>query len=213
MVLTVGIHLIWTCYGTWLPGDDRGHWSALFDLYGDLIRAGHQLNMPDEVTTRRAMELMKEEPRVLRDDEPDIVAATMAQYLAPALAGGTAAYACAIESNHVHLLVGPVHEPIERFAGRLKGTSSSALLKRPDNWDRKRSWTTGYWKVFLFDLEAMRAVVQYIEAHNARRVLPASAVDWLQPLPNIWPRHLPGKTHDHPQPNRELDSSPGKCRG
>ena len=99
------------------------------------------------------------------------------------MAGEATAYACAIESNHVHLLIGPVHEPIGRFAGRLKGTTSSALLKHPDNWGRQRTWTAGYWKVFLFDLDAMRAVANYIETHNTRRGLPASPFDWLQPLP------------------------------
>lgn len=37
---TIGIHLVWTSYGTWLPGDDRGHWSPLFDFYGHLVERG-----------------------------------------------------------------------------------------------------------------------------------------------------------------------------
>ena len=48
---TVGIHLVWTAYGTWLPGDDRGHWSPLYQFYGDVIERGGQLNRAD-LTTR-----------------------------------------------------------------------------------------------------------------------------------------------------------------
>jgi hypothetical protein len=76
------------------------------------------------------------------------------------------AYACVVEATHVHLLVGPVHEDIARFAGRLKGSTSSALLKHPDNRGRKRIWTAGFWKVFLFDDGALTVVQKYIERHH-----------------------------------------------
>ncbi len=186
MGATVGIHLIWTCKGTWLPGDERGHWSPLFDMYGRLRAGGHQLQIPDQVTHQRAIELSKESPKTLANDEVDIVASAFAKCLAPNVdAQGRSlpvAHACAIEPTHVHLLVGAVREDIDRFAGRLKGTSCSAVLKHPDNWGRTSTWTTGYWKVFLFDVEAMHAVAGYIAAHNERRGLPAAPYECLQPL-------------------------------
>jgi len=204
MTLTVGIHLIWTSYGTWLPGDDRGHWSPLFDLYGHLVASGSRLNVPDVATYRRAQELLKEPPKWMSVDEMDLVAKTISAQLAPglpryvvvdaatveksALSPGKpgaklpVAHACAIESNHVHLLLGPVSEDISKCAGRLKGTSSSALLKHPNHVGRERIWTTGFWKVFLFDIEGVVAVQEYIQAHNIRRGLPASPYEWLQPI-------------------------------
>ena len=45
--MTHGIHLIWTTHGTWLPGDRRGHWSPLFNLYGNIRERGGKLNLPD----------------------------------------------------------------------------------------------------------------------------------------------------------------------
>ena len=90
-------------------------------------------------------------------------------------------YAAAIEPTHVHLLLGALEENIAQFVGRLKGTSSSAALKLPHNRDRRRIWTAGYWKVFLFDESAMRAVIEYIESHNRRAALPA-AFDWITPI-------------------------------
>ncbi len=186
MGATRGIHIIWTTYGTWLPGDPRGHWSSLFDLYGRLKQAGHQLNLPDADTYSRARCLMKESPKTLSIDEMRIVAEVLGSYIAPDLSGvggddRPLCHACAIESTHAHLLVGPVHQPIGKFVGRLKGTSSSAILRLSNNAGRNRVWTAGYWKVFLFDDEAVHAVAHYIEAHNTRRERPEA------PYPRITP--------------------------
>ncbi len=182
MGATRGIHVVWTTYGTWLPGDRRGHWSALLDLYGRLKPAGHQLNMPDTETHSRARSLMKDAPKVLTINDIQIVADILGSYLAPGLPGAASCHACAIEPAHVHLLFGPVGEPIGTFVGRLKGASSSAVLRRPGNHGRERIWTAGYWKVFLFEDEAVSAVAEYIEAHNTRRGLPAAPFPWITPL-------------------------------
>ena len=175
---TVAIHAIWSTYGSWPPGDpDKpGHWSPLFDMYGRLIRAGHQINLPDADTFHHARSLMKEDPKYLDEQEQRVVADVFESHLLDCRV-----HACAIERSHVHLLTGPIREHISRFIGRLKGTSSSALLKLPDNWNRKRIWTAGFWKVFLFNAEAMPVVRSYIEDHNLRRGMPAAPWDWIHP--------------------------------
>src|SRR5262249_55240466 len=126
--MTRGIHLIWTTYGSWLPGDDRGHWSALFDLYGGIIKRGGKLNKPDNVTRPRARRLMAGSPKLLVAEEIATVAAELAQHVAP---HGPPAWAAAIEANHVHLLVGPLTEDVKLFAGRIKGRTSSAVGALP----------------------------------------------------------------------------------
>lgn len=188
MGATVGIHLIWTTYGTWLPGDPAkpGHWSPLYDMYGRIRAAGHRLNLPDATTHAVARARMKEPETVLSDAEQRVVAEVLGEQFDPAKAGamcgGVCAYACAVEPTHVHLLVGPVGEDIGRFVGRLKGTTSSAVVKHTTNGARSRTWTTGYWKVFLFDIGGLDAVRAYIESHNKRRDIPASPFNWLLPL-------------------------------
>lgn len=92
------------------------------------------------------------------------------------------AFACAIEPTHVHLLVGPVREPVGRFVGRLKGASSSKLGQALTS-NRTRIWTSGYWKVFIRDCAVLHSVARYIRAHNVRRGLPSDPYDWLTPLP------------------------------
>jgi transposase IS200 family protein len=94
-----------------------------------------------------------------------------------------ACYAAAIEDNHVHLLFGPVGEGLGKFVGRLKGRTASELRKLPANQERRRIWTAGYWKVFLFNDDSLAAVQRYIEDHNTRRGLPASPYDWITPPP------------------------------
>jgi len=177
---TVGIHLVWTTYGTWLPGDDRGHWSPLFDFYGHLLECGGKLNRGDLASQQQARERMTEPAKVLSNEERLVVAETLGT-----LVGGAEqprAYAAAIEETHVHLLLGPVAEDIGKAAGRFKGKTSSAVLQLPASRERQRTWTAKYWKVFLFDETAFAAVKQYIEAHNIRRGLPASPFSWISAI-------------------------------
>jgi REP element-mobilizing transposase RayT len=175
---TLGIHVVSTAYGTWLPGQSQGHWSPLFDFYGHLLTAGGKLNLPDPATYQRSRELQKEPPKVFTTEEMVVIAKKIGEYItwpnhiAPALAGKTCnplVYAAAIEPTHIHLLLGPVEEDLDRYVGRLKGTSSSAILKLPGNEARRRTWTAKFWRVFLFNEDALHAVKEYIEAYNLRK--------------------------------------------
>lgn len=198
---TRGIHLIWTTYMTWLPGDARGHWSPLFDFYGHVVRSGGSLNKPSARTRARARSLAKETPKSLTEYETQVVAGVIdrlvdrahhiapgmsARHIAPGMPGailkpitGLHIRAAAIEATHVHLLIDPIPIDIGVVAGRLKSMTSSALVALPQNRQRRRTWTTGYWKVFLFDDAAVDAVRGYIEQHNVRRGLAPAPFPWI----------------------------------
>src|SRR2546421_142117 len=107
---TVGIHLVWTAYGTWLPGDDRGHWSPLYHFYGDVIERGGQLNRADLTTRELSRERLTEPPKILTSEERVVVADKLGRLLGGA--GQPRAYAAAIEENHVHILLSPHEEKI-----------------------------------------------------------------------------------------------------
>lgn len=180
---TTGIHAIWTTYGTWPPGDARGHWSALFDFYGHVLQRGQQLNPPDTVTLTRATKSMREPEKVLNEEEIQLVAETLGDYLAPGMPDETwRIHAAAIERTHVHLLFGPLNDPVGQVVGRIKSRTSSVLLELPVNQPRRRIWGTGYWKVFLFDDHAMAAVAKYINAHGGQRASRAVPVPWVESL-------------------------------
>jgi hypothetical protein len=196
--MVLATHFIWTTYGTWLPGDDRGHWSPLFDLYGRMKARGHKLNVPDPESYKFATEQLVEPPKHLSEFEQSALAELLGNLIAtpyaispaftpgspsriarPQLSSVPRAISAAIEPDHVHLLITALREPVSRFAGRLKGASSSALLKLAENAARSRIWTTGYWKVYLFDDDAVATVEQYIDDHNIRRGRLAKPYAWL----------------------------------
>jgi REP element-mobilizing transposase RayT len=181
---TFGIHVIWTGYMTWPPGDQRGHWSPLFDFYGHLLANGGQLQLPDPITYQHAQGLAKEPPKILSDHEIAVVADKIGELVRwpnQFVGDKPCAFAAAIEPNHVHLLLGPVKEDIAKCVGRLKGTSSSAVIAASAD-NRERTWTAGYWTVFLFNMQAVEAVKKYIDEHNLRRGLPAEPYPWISPL-------------------------------
>jgi REP element-mobilizing transposase RayT len=176
------IHVIWTTYMTWPPGDPRGHWSPLFDFYGHLIDDGHHLNIADPTTLTHAIGLAKEPPKVLAPDEQRIVAETIGEVLRTQTPPSrTRILAAAIERTHVHLLLSRVDEPIDRAVGRLKGRASSEVIARGAEPERKRTWTAGFWKVFLFEARSVPVVGRYIEAHNERRGLARAPYEWVTP--------------------------------
>jgi hypothetical protein len=179
---TVAIHAIWTTYMTWPPGDPRGHWSPLFDLYGRLIAKGHRLNLPDQITVNFAQSVAKEPERILSNEDQQIIAVTIGEVLRIDLEGRVAVYAGAVERTHVHLLLGEVHLPIDDVIGRIKSRTSSAVIKKGTEPWRTRTWTTGYWKVFVFDVTAIPDIQGYIEKHNERRGLARAPYSWITPF-------------------------------
>ncbi|MCH8316282.1 MAG: transposase [Planctomycetes bacterium] len=180
MPRTCAIHVVWTTYGTWLPGDARGHWSPLLDFYGRLKRAGHQLNLADPETHRHARSIMKEPAKTLCENDSQIVAGEIGRQLSPGMPGAMwNIHAATIEPTHVHLLFGRLRNDIGTVVGRLKSRTSSVLLHQPENGGRSRIWTAGYWKVFIFDESVIPIVIQYIQEHNLRRGKPAAPFDWI----------------------------------
>lgn len=189
-MVVVGIHIIWTTYGTWLPGDARGHWSPLFDFYGRLIRDGHRLNVPDKKTHMVARTLLKEPPKVLAPAEMEIVADVIGNIAGGiAIPGRTAGkpaamcgvHALAIEPTHVHLLIGPLREDLSDTVGRIKGISSSLIGGLPQNSKRSRTWTASFWRVFLYEPRSFGAVRDYVEAHNVRAAKPPAPWPFTRP--------------------------------
>ena len=168
---------------TWPPGDPRGHWSPLFDFYGHLTNQGHHLNVPDAMTLAHATELAKERPKVLTPDEQWIVADTIGEVMRAQMEfePDFRILAGAVERTHTHLLLTGLREPIDRVIGRFKGRTSSEVIARGSEPGRKRTWTAGFWKVFLFEERSVPLVERYVEAHNERRGLPAAPYEWITP--------------------------------
>ena len=181
---TVGIHVIWTTYMTWPPGDPRGHWSALVDLYGHIVRKGGRLNMPDPITLQHAMDVADGPKVILSDVEQRAVAHRIGRMLIDdSVIAGSRAFAAAVEPTHVHILFSSLQYNVDDVVGRIKSQTSSMLLEMRGQPEVRRIWTNGSWKVFLFDAEGVAAVQNYVEEHNERRRLAQSPYAWLRPYP------------------------------
>ncbi len=194
MTATKGIHIIWTTFGSWLPGDPSkpGHWSPLFDMYGRLSSQGNRLNLPNAATYEHAKRLQNEPTKSLTPNEIKMVANVIGKILtpntkqphqiAPGLPGNHHTAICtaaAINPTHIHMLLQPMQENISRFTGRIKGMTAAALLKHPNNRGRKHIWTAKYWKVFLFNDNAVAKVKSYIEKHNIENNIPPAPYPWI----------------------------------
>ncbi|HLL89703.1 MAG TPA: transposase, partial [Tepidisphaeraceae bacterium] len=174
-------HVVTSTYGTWPPGHPKGHWSPLFDLYGNLIERGHKLNAPDQVTFHVARERALGPEKVLTPDEQQIVADTIADVMR-SLPDRIPIYAAAIERTHQHLLFGHIPGSISELVGRIKGRSSSAVIAHGREPGRTRTWVNGYWKVYVFDVTAIPDIQNYVEQHNVRRGLPRVRFPWVTPF-------------------------------
>jgi hypothetical protein len=58
MANTLGYHYVKSCYGLWLPGDDRGSWSEAWDEQIGFVEP-HTLHAGDPVRHRMAEERMR----------------------------------------------------------------------------------------------------------------------------------------------------------
>lgn len=134
---------------------------------------------------------MKGPEKTLTVDEQETVGSVLRSFVtpSPSQVPGLVIHAAAIERTHVHLLTGAVSVNIHELVGRMKGVSSSAVagftfLDDPDPTQLRRTWTRGFWKVFLFDDAGVRAVQKYVQAHNSRRGFSPSRFLWEQPASN-----------------------------
>ncbi|MCK4873436.1 MAG: transposase [Phycisphaerales bacterium] len=122
--------------------------------------------------------LLKEPPKFLDSVEQGVVARVIGEILAPGMPGAMwRVYAAAIQETHVHLLLAPMRDDIGAVVGRIKSNTSSAVLALHHKDGRARTWTAGYWKVFLFDVGAVHTVAAYIQRHGDNR----SPYTWVRP--------------------------------
>ena len=188
---TRAIHVVWTTYMSWLPGDKRGHWSPLLDFYGRLIKRGHRLNIADDIMRLAAVNSARGTARHLTKRDILLAADTIADIIPGGpkvgMVGGKSAsqwtiYAAAIECEHLHLLLAANTENVSTLIGRIKGKSSRAI-NAANHRTGETLWTAGFWRVFLFDWQAVRAARDYIVNHNVRRNIPNDPFPWITPPP------------------------------
>ena len=174
--MVLAYHAIFTTCGTWLPNDPRGSWSAkvyarkLREL-GDVASHGPAPDPPPQQTVQefhwRAETRLARDPVRLTRPEIQVVGESL---------GHTAQrrewpiWALAVLADHVHLVMPRDRHRIEYMVNQLKGGATRALGRTTTLWTRK------CWSVFLDDVEAISAAIEYVVANPVRAGL--GPQDW-----------------------------------
>jgi REP element-mobilizing transposase RayT len=168
----LGFHLVSTTYGTWLPGDPRGHWSPILTPDGKLVYHSGVPQLGEPMTEEWARKQMKHDMVILTPGEREAMADSFGQ---TTKFYAYRVFAAAIWSTHIHLVIGNPNESIGTIAGRYKGISGKDVraLRGPGP-----IWTASYFKVFLFE-QHMQAAIHYVEQHNIALGLPPRPWDWI----------------------------------
>jgi len=178
-----GFHLTWTTYGQWFPNDPRGSWSdETWKPQLARLRPLHDSRgvLGPRATTRSQLRTFLDSARTklqyetvwLTAREIDAVGAVFGEIVT---SSGWVAAACAILSNHVHLLVMRNQTPFERMVNRLKGRSAQRVRElrgiqvANDRRSRVPIWTQGYWVRFIPDVMQMDSVIDYVRRNGFRK--------------------------------------------
>ena len=165
MARTLGYHYVKSAYGLWLPGDERGSWSAAWDEEIGFIEP-HTLHPGDPVRLRMAEERMKHPPVRLTDAMLAAVAEAIAECVAKS-AGGLAVAAAAIDSTHTHLLIRYSGRDIEITVKWLADQTTKAVHRRTRHGGPV--WCKGKWCSYVFESAYWDNIREYIERHTVCR--------------------------------------------
>ena len=173
----IAYHLCWTAYGTWLPNDPRGSGShsvatsALAEM--GTLHFGRRKSQPPPAAVR---EFYREaEPQlkfsVSRFDAAQVAAIGAALVKAIAEHRYTC-YACAILSDHLHLVIRKHRDRAEAMIENLQHATRLRLSGARHIPHDHPCWTEGGWRGFLDTPSAVRSVIHYVEENPAKAGLP-----------------------------------------
>lgn len=158
--------LTWTTYGTWLPGDERGHASKIRTADGDGVR--HNVPGTEYDAKRRGLQLDARDllvggPIFLR---PEQAGPLLEQFQETARFRGWTLLAIAIMANHIHLLVGVADDPDPETLLRDFKSYGSRALNRQFGKPAGGTWWTAGGSTRKKNGEAIHATVEYVRAQE-----------------------------------------------
>jgi REP element-mobilizing transposase RayT len=148
-------HLIWTTYGTWLPGDERG-WIKKKTL---------GIQAPNPKRHDAASALMEEDPVILTRIQRDVVEKTIAKHCN---VRGWTLHAVNVRSNHIHVVVTADKDEdvvMDQFkAWCSRGLSDHAGLAEPVAYKagRRRWFTEGGDKELIDNEQYLENAIRYV---------------------------------------------------
>ena len=125
--MILGAHVIFSAYGFWLSNDPRGSWSDFIRAW-ELLKYGNATKIEERRSVARrphnsalraaAKRELMYPPVIFNGRQAVAIAYGFGDVVRRT---GCVIYACAIMPDHVHLVIGRHHYPIQQVANLLKG--------------------------------------------------------------------------------------------
>ena len=175
--MVIAHRVIFCTYGFWLPNDPRGSnsdvvWADHLKPFGVATmvsdRLSHAKDSHDRALRAAAKRALLFEPVRLSGVQARAVGQGFAKQVTTS---GFTIYACAILSQHIHMVVRSHHYRVEQVVNLLKGAAtrelvSNGLFERGSN-DRP-IWSAGLRKVFCSTAKEVRLKIAYVRGNPSR---------------------------------------------
>ena len=167
-------HVVFSCYGFWLPNDPRGSWSDWIRSW-ELLRYGGATKTKarrsvahhkhDAEQRRAAKQALKHPPVVFDGVQARAVARGFAE-------ADYSIAACSIMPDHVHLVVQRHDRQIEQIVRHLKARATQQLNSENLASDSPTPWARGTgWRVYLNTDADLRRSIDYVKQNPPREGL------------------------------------------
>jgi REP element-mobilizing transposase RayT len=181
-------HLIFTAYAHWLPNDPRGSGSSQIrndDLkpLGDILPGRQYPQPPREIVrqSHRQAEPLLDHPRIWFSD---IMRLTIASAFADAAKQhGYTLWACAILSNHAHIVARTHRDRSEIIWSNLAHAALLALRGAKLIESNHPLWSHRPYKVFLYTPQDVLGRINYVNENPIKEKLPRQEWAFVKPCP------------------------------
>ena len=204
--MIIAHHLIWTAYGWWLPNDPRGSMSHYIqsDVIAQLgeLHYGRKKVQPASGVIKefykQAEKLLKHDLLTFSSDEVEALGEAFARTIDT---NRYTCYACAILSDHVHILIRKHRDNGDEMIVRVQEDSRAMLRKLGLRVAEHPIWGGPGWKVYLDHPDEVWRTVKYIRDNPIKLCLPPQRWGFVKPYDN-WPFH-PGHSPNSPYARRK----------
>ena len=176
--MILAFHSIFSCYGFWLPNEERGSWST-FVANWELFRFGPATKVyvrhsvaktPFDRDRKRAMrEALAHEPVRLSGTQARIVGRSMREV-------PYTIHALAVMHDHVHIVIARMDRDIRQAVGHIKSEATRAL-RNESHFRNRPIWCDHGWNVYLDSAQDVERAIGYVENNPVREGKPRQS--WL----------------------------------
>ncbi len=189
--MVIAYHLILTGYGHWLPNDPRGSMSEevaagkLFPLGAPHYGRKRVQPQRDELRAfqRKARALLEHDPIWFDPAKRQAIAEAFGEVVR---ARRYTCYACAILSNHAHLVIRKHRDKAETMMRELEIASTTRLCRFADVPNDHPVWSGRPYKRFLDTPKAAARTIRYVEDNPGKSRLPRQTYDFVRPYRGEW---------------------------